>query len=303
MKKKKLSLKKGVRHLSWSEIWQLIKQTFVEFFQEQSFLHGAALSYYTIFALVPIMYLAFATFGRFVGNEKMSEIIGDLLNKQIGIQDVSGIMSFLKGVDMEKGNFVLNVVGVLALLLSSTALLASLRNSINEFFDIARTFETRSKLIVSHLLSRLVSVSILTFIGAVVIIVYFAQSIILPLGAHLFEKMEIMNGFIIAVLEYGLSMLSSVIIFTFIFKYLHDGIVEWKLAFGGALVTAIMLNFGGLIIKYYLGNIFFAKDGGIPGTMLVILAWMYYSSQIIFMGAKFTAVYARMVGKPIVARK
>lgn len=303
MKKKKLSLIRGVRHLSWGEIWQLIKQTFVEFFKEQSFLHGAALSYYTIFALVPIMYLAFATFGRFLGNEKMVEIIGDLLNKQIGIQDVSGIMSFLKGVDMEKGSFVLNVVGVVALLLSSTALLASLRNSINEFFDITRTFETRSKLIVSHLLSRLVSVSILTLMGAVVIIVYFAQSIILPFGAQLFEKMEIMNGFIIGTLEHGLSMMSSIIIFTFIFKYLHDGVVEWKLAFGGALTTAIMLNLGGLIIKYYLGNIFFAKDGGIPGTMLVILAWMYYSSQIIFLGAKFTAVYARMVGKPIVAKK
>ena len=303
MKKKKLSLKKGVRHLSWAEIGQLIKHTIVEFFQEKSFLHGAALSYYTIFALVPIMYLAFSTFGKFVGNAQMQAIIGNLLNKQIGIQDVSGIMTFLEGVDMEKGSFVLNVVGVFALLLSSTALLASLRNSINEFFDISRTFDNHKKLIMSHLFSRLVSVSLLTMMGAVIIIVYFAQSIILPFGSHLFEKMEIMNGFIIFFLEHILSMMSSLIIFTFIFKYLHDGVVEWKLAFGGALVTAIMLNVGGLIIKYYLGHIFFAKDGGIPGTMLVILAWMYYSSQIIFLGAKFTAVYARMVGKPIIAKK
>jgi membrane protein len=69
------------------------------------------------------------------------------------------------------------------------------------------------------------------------------------------------------------------------------------------LLTAFLLYFGQLLIKYYLGNFFFAKDGGIAGTMLVMLTWMYYSSQIIFFGAKFTAVYGKMVGKTIHARK
>ena len=105
--KKKLSLKKGIRHFTWSEVGKLVKTTFSEFFQEKSFLHGAALSYYTIFALVPLLYLAFATFGKVVGNVKMVEIIGKLLKEQVGIQDVSGILSFLNGVDMEKGNFFL----------------------------------------------------------------------------------------------------------------------------------------------------------------------------------------------------
>ena len=98
--KEKLSLKKGIKHLSWSEIGTLIKMTFKEFFKEKSFMHGAALSYYTIFALVPLLYLAFATFGRIVGNAKMVEIIGKLLKEQVGIEDVSGILSFLHGVDM-----------------------------------------------------------------------------------------------------------------------------------------------------------------------------------------------------------
>lgn len=303
MKKKKLSLKKGIRHLSWGEIWLLVKKTFTEFFQEKSFLHGAALSYYTIFALVPIIYLAYATFGKLLGNERMSEIISNLLNKQIGIEDVSGILSFLKGVDMEKGSFILNIVGVIALLLSSTALMASLRNSINDFFDISRKFDSHKKLIVSHLLSRLISVSLLTLMGAVIIIVYFAQTLILPFASQLFEDIESMNWFVIVLFEHIMSLFSSIVIFTFIFKYLHDGIVEWKLALGGAIITSLLLSVGGLLIKYYLGNIFFAKDGGIPGTMLVILAWMYYSSQIIFLGAKFTAVYAKMVGKTIAVRK
>jgi membrane protein len=79
--------------------------------------------------------------------------------------------------------------------------------------------------------------------------------------------------------------------------------VQWKLALAGALVTSILLYFGQLLIKYYLGNLFFAKDAGIAGTILILLVWMYYSSQIIFFGAKFTAVYGKMVGKTIHAKE
>lgn len=300
--KKKLPLKKGIRHLSWVEIWQLIKTTAVEFFQEKSFMHGAALSYYTIFALVPLLYLAFATFGHVVGNARMVEIIGKLLREQVGIQDVSGILSFLHGVDMEKGSFILNVVGIIALILSSTALLASLRGSINEFFDIEVKFQSHKKLIIGHLIARLVSVTLLTIMGVVTIVFYFAQTILLSVGSRIFSKSEVIHGVVLNGVEHGLSILSNVIIFLFIFKYLHDGVVKWKLAFAGAVVTGFLLYFGQLLIKYYLGNFFFAKDGGIAGTMLVLLAWMYYSSQIIFFGAKFTAVYAKMVDKTIVAR-
>ena len=301
--RKKLSLRKGIRHLSWAEIWLLIKTTFIQFFQEKSFLHGAALSYYSIFALVPLLYLAFATFGKIVGNAKMAVIIGNLLKEQVGIQDVSGILSFLNGLDMEKGSFVANVVGILALLISSTALLASLRGSINEFFDIERVYHSHKKMILAHLFSRLVSILLLTIMGIVAVAINFAQSILINFGDKIFGGSDAIYGLFLNTLTHGLSILSSVVIFLFIFKFLHDGVVQWKLALAGALVTSILLYFGQLLIKYYLGNLFFAKDAGIAGTILILLVWMYYSSQIIFFGAKFTAVYGKMVGKTIHAKE
>ncbi len=301
--RKKLSLRKGIRHLSWAEIWLVIKTTFSQFFQEKSFLHGAALSYYLIFALVPLLYLAFATFGKIVGNAKMAVIIGDLLKKQVGIEDVSGILSFLNGLDMEKGSFVANVVGILALLISSTALLASLRGSINEFFDIERVYHSHKKRILANLFSRLVSILLLTIMGIVAVAINFAQSILINFGDKIFGGSDVIHGVFLNTLTHGLSILSSVVIFLFIFKFLHDGVVQWKLALAGALVTSILLYFGQLLIKYYLGNLFFAKDAGIAGTILILLVWMYYSSQIIFFGAKFTAVYGKMVGKTIHAKE
>ncbi len=301
--RKKLSLRKGIRHLSWAEIWLVIKTTFSQFFQEKSFLHGAALSYYLIFALVPLLYLAFATFGKIVGNAKMAVIIGDLLKNQVGIEDVSGILSFLNGLDMEKGSFVANVVGILALLISSTALLASLRGSINEFFDIERVYHSHKKRILANLFSRLVSIILLTIMGIVAVAINFAQNILIHFGDKIFGGSAVIHGVFLNTLTHGLSILSSVVIFLFIFKFLHDGLVQWKLALAGALVTSILLYFGQLLIKYYLGNLFFAKDAGIAGTILILLVWMYYSSQIIFFGAKFTAVYGKMVGKTIHAKE
>jgi membrane protein len=97
-------------------------------------------------------------------------------------------------------------------------------------------------------------------------------------------------------------ILVNFLLFTFIFKYLHDGYLKWKFAFGGSLFTAILLYLGQLLINYYLTNYFFAANSGIAGTLLAILTWIFYTSQIIFLGATFTAGYAKFVGKPIIPK-
>lgn len=288
-----------MRGLTWKERREVVKDTFKGFVDENSFFHGAALSYYTIFALVPLLYLSFATFGRIVGNKRMLEIIGYLLKEQIGITDINGILSFLDGVDLEGGNFVMQVIGVVILLISVTALFGSLRNSINAFYNIKPKIEGSKKIILSHLIARLVSISILTLIGIVIIVIYFAQTMLLSFGSYFLGNIEVVNGIFTLLFEHGLSILSNVIIFTFIFKFLNDGLVGWRIALNGAILTSLLLYFGQLLIRYYLTNYFFAADSGIAGTILVILAWVYYSSQIIFFGAKYTAVYANKIGKPI----
>lgn len=299
---KKLVLSKGIRHLTWREIGLLIKDTFIEFFKENSFFHGAALSYYAIFALVPMLYLSFASFGQIVGQKTMIDIVGKMLREQVGIKDVDGILSFLSEVNITKGSFVLNAVGIIALMLSSSALLISLRGSLNDFFDIKKVHATNKKMIISNITFRLLSVTMLTVFAMVIIVFYFAQTILISFGNDLFKDLQAINWIVVEFAQHGLSLFSNFIIFTLIFRYLHDGVVEWKLAMAGSLVTSFLLYFGQLLIKYYLAHYFFAKDGGIAGTLMVILVWTYYSSQIIFFGAKFTAIYGRMVGKAIVVK-
>ena len=85
----------SVRSLRWNEVFNIFKKTVIEFTNEKSLFHGAALSYYTILSLVPILYLSIVSFGQFIGQKTMVAIISNVLHEQVGIQDVKGILEFL----------------------------------------------------------------------------------------------------------------------------------------------------------------------------------------------------------------
>lgn len=298
MKSKKLPLEK-VRQLNWKEYFQLWKQTIIEFTSENSLFHGAALSYYTVFALVPIIYLSIVSFGKIIGQKTMVKIITGVLKDQVGIKDVGGIIDFLNQIDFEKSNVVLQTVGIFVLLISATAMLASLKQSINEFYDIVRVIKDKKKKILANLLDKLLHIGLLMFFGLVIVVVYFSETFMISFGDRLFSGVQFVHQIATFSIQNLAPLLTNFIIFYFIFRFLHDAIVPRKIAMGGALVTTVLLYLGQLLIKYYLLHYFFAKDAGIAGTLLILLTWVYYTSQIIFFGAKFTMLYAKMVGCPL----
>ncbi|MBL4862863.1 MAG: YihY/virulence factor BrkB family protein [Crocinitomicaceae bacterium] len=253
-------------------------------------------------ALVPLLYLSITFFGQFVGQQTMNEIIGSVLRDQVGIQDTDGIMDFLGEVDLGSGNVMLQVFGVLALMFSCTAILNSLKRSINEFYGVDQRKLGRKKRVVRGVLFRLISMLFILGITTFIIVLYFAETIFLSFGNRFFEDLELVNWFFSGVARHGIPVVMNVVVFSFVFKYLHDGVLKWRMAIHGGLATGILLYFGQLLIKFYLMNYFFASSGGVAGTMLIILVWVYYSSQILFLGAKFTAAYAKLRGVPIVLR-
>jgi membrane protein len=289
----------SIRKLKFREILQVVKTAFVEFFKEQSFFHGAALAYYAVFALVPIIYLALISFGNIVGQATVMKMIDQLLKEQVGLQDSSGIMEFLKDAHFEKGNTLLNIVGICALLISSSALLSSLRNSINEFYDVEITIDDRKKRFEHHIGTKLISMLLLPVFGVILMMMYFGETFLLSASHTIFGNLNTTEQFLVATLLNVFTVLMNTLLFTVVLKYVQDGMVPWKLALGGGLITATMLFIGQLVIKYYLKNYFFGSKAGVAGTILVLLAWMYYTSQIIFLGAKFTKVYAERIGIPI----
>lgn len=295
-----MNSKVKIPKLSWKEVGKLFKRTFFEFFQENSFFHGAALAYYAVFAIIPIIYLAVISFGKIMGQEEILRMIKVLLEEQVGIKDSSGILAFLSEVHFEKSSVVLNIIGIVALMFSSSALISSLRMSINEFYDIHVKIEDRKTKIYHTVLTKLISVFMLAVFGVSIVLLYTAETIFLSVSGQLYDSFHLQQQWIMGGVEHLVSIGINTILFALVYKFLHDGKVLWKLAFSGGLLTACLLHIGQIGLKFYLTNFFFGSQMGIAGTLLIFLAWMYYTSQIIFLGAKFIKVYSELIGRPII---
>lgn len=285
--------------MTFSNWKNIVKDTFRDFSKERPFLHGAALSYYAVLALIPLLYLSLTVFGQIVGHQTMMDIITSVLQEQIGLKDVSGITEYLNELDLSKANLFSEILGIAALMITCTAILNSLKKSLNELYGLERQKLKAKTLIVRGLLFRFISM--LFIVGAAVLVIglYFAETVFLSFGNRFFEGKQIITWIFSETAQHGIPILMNLILFTFVFKYLNDGVVKWKNAMVGGSVTAVLLYLGQLLIKFYLMNYFFAASGGVAGTMIIILVWVFYSSQILFLGAKFTKVYSDFKGSPI----
>ena len=279
--------------------FEILKRTFLEFFKERSLMHGAALAYYALFALVPILYLTISYVGRIIGHGRVTEILKLAISQHTGIKDMDGIFDFLDELDLTNNSFILELVGVVALLFSASALMMSMRRSLNIFMDIQPTQKSAKKLMLSSLISRGVSLLFVATLTIVVLATYFAETILLSMSDTFLDNMDIVHWIFSGFSKHGIPLLMNLFVFLLIFKFLHSGKVKWKYVLTGSIVTTILLYTGQILIKLYLGNYFFAAESGIAGALMIILLWVYYSSQIIFFGAKYIKIRADFFNEPI----
>ena len=283
----------------WVKNYHIVKESIVEYIEEGAFFHGAALSYYTLFALVPIIFLTISTFGRIVGSERMLLIINDIFKNNVGIQDTSSFMSYLQSMHLDKNGLLIEIVGFILLMYTCSAFLVSLKRSINDFFEIKAKRREKQNIIKNVIGFRFVSILFLAFFAFVIILFYFLQIFIFSFMESSFFKNDNVLDWVFSLLHHVFSIASNLLIFIMIFKYLHDGKISWNLAFRGALLTAVILYSSQLLIKFYLQNYFFMGKSGIASSLFILLAWVNYSAQIVFFGAKYTYVLGKHIGDPI----
>ena len=280
----------------------LSKDTLLSFFQERAFFHGAALSYYALFSMFPLLFLIISFLGRILGEDFILKLIKEFLLENVGLRNVDEIMEVVGTYNLDKGNIFLEIIGVVFVLIASSAFLTSLRNSINEFYNIERTVLKGRKAIQVNIFERLISLLFLAVFASVFLILYMFHSVGFTLLHSLLGSSSDIQRIFFSILDFSFSVLLNYIIFLLIFKFLNNGKVTWRVASMGAIVTAVLLFLGQLLIKYYLLNLFVLGTAGIAGSLFIFMAWVHYSSQIIFVGAKFTYTFSKKIGSPIVSK-
>jgi membrane protein len=243
---------KKTRANRWYLNFQIIKLTFINYIKEGAFFHGAALAYYTLFALFPILYLSISSFGKIVGRDKMVSIIQQLFYEKVGLSDTDTIIEYLKVIDLDNGSWLMSVVSVLVLLYACSAFLVSLKRSLNDFFDVKH--DENDNIVLKLVSFRFLSVLLLSAFALVIILFYFFQIFVVSLIEHSVLSYNGIINFSMLCLNHALSIISNVIIFWVILKYVNDAKVSNKLALKGAVLTALLLYGSQLAIKYYLQN-------------------------------------------------
>ena len=195
--------------MNWIRTKEMVKTIIMEFTRERSLMHGAALAYYSMLALIPMLYLSISYVGMIVGNDVIIGVIESVLNEWIGIEDAGGIISFLDEVDFNKSSWVLQLAGILALLFSCTAIFNSMRRSLNAFYGIDDIIIPRKKVILRNLLSRLTSMLFVFGATLLFVVIYFMETIFMSFSTKFLEDVEWLNTLFLTIFNNGLPILTN----------------------------------------------------------------------------------------------
>jgi membrane protein len=274
-------------------MWQLLKTTWKEWNEDEASLLAAALSYYTAVSVAPLLVLVVVIVGFFLGQQAAESQLLTQLQAAMGEQGSQFLVTVLENADRPELASAAGLLSFLTLLWGSTNVFAQLQNSLNKIWNVERKPGAG---IIATLRSRLLSFTMVlgvAFLLLVSLVLSTALTTMVDWGHSLLPGADWVWQVVSFLVSFGVITL----LFAAIFKVLPDADVAWRDVWLGAAVTALLFTIGKFLLGLYLSNA--GSAYGAVGSVVVFLLWVYYSAQILFMGAEFTQVYARRYGKGI----
>jgi membrane protein len=253
---------------------------------------GAALAFYATFSIAPILVIAIAIAGSVFGPEAARGEVIAQFNGLAGNGGAETIQSLLAGAYRSNLGFWASIVAGITLLVAATSVFAELKDSLDIIWG--QKSPPRSGLM-AILRGRLLSFGLILTMGFLLLVTLVASAALVALQKYWSGSF----GGVGWLLQFLNALFSYVVVsglFASIYKWLPDPYIAWRDVAVGAVFTAALFTLGKLLIGLYIGNSDIASGFGAAGTLIVILLWVYYSSQIFFIGAEFTRVYAEHRG-------
>ncbi|MFA6921693.1 MAG: YihY/virulence factor BrkB family protein [Gallionella sp.] len=253
---------------------------------------GAALAFYTLFSMTPILVLAIAAAGYVFGEKAAQGEIVAQVQGLVGPNGAQAIQALLAAAQNPASGLLATLVASVLLLLGTTSVFVELKGSLDELWGIDRNPQSVFSVLLKTRLLSFGMVIVLAFLMLVSLVV----SAMLSMLGHYASGM---SGSSVAMLETLSSLISFCVIasmFAVIYKTLPDAPLSWRDVWIGAAFTAALFSLGKYAIGLYLGNSGVASSFGAAGSLIALLLWVYYSAQIFFLGAEFTRYYALWFG-------
>jgi membrane protein len=255
---------------------------------------GASVAYYSLFAIAPVLLVAIAVAGTFFGAEAVRGQLSTQMQGLVGPEAAEAVEGLLQGASKPAANSLAMVAGVLAMVLAAAGAFLELRSALNTIWRVPPSPSGGFK---AFWFTRLRSFGLVLAIGFLLLVSLAISAALAALHEWL-SSFGLLVPFVLDLLTFALTLLVSTVLFGLMFKVLPDVTLSNRDVAMGALVTAILFAIGKQLIGLYLGRTAASSSYGAAGSVVVLLLWVYYSSQIVLIGAEFTRLYAERAGAP-----
>jgi membrane protein len=276
-----------------SGMWPLVKMSVVSWRQDHASSMGAALAYYTLFSIAPVLIIVIAVAGFFLGPEAASGEIVIQLRGLLGDDGAAAVEGLIESASEPEEGLVATISSVLLLLLGATTVFAELQSDLDRIWraEAAKTVSGWWSFLRTRLLS-FGMVLALAFLLLVSLVLSAALAVLGNWWGGWFEGWAVL----LEILNFVVAFAITTGLFALIYKFLPRAEIAWHDVWIGAAVTALLFAIGKFLIGLYIGRSGIASGFGAAGSFVVLLVWVYYSTQIFLLGAEFTWVYAHEYG-------
>jgi len=274
----------------------ILKKTFNGFIEDRALKLSAALSYYTIFSLAPLLLLMISLAGLFLGRDAIQGHVFGEINGLIGNEAAAQIQDIIKNMELSGKTNAALIIGAVTLIIGATSVFGEIQDSINLIWKVkAKPKRGWVKL----LKDRLLSSSIIVGLGFLLIVSLMVNGALVAMSDLIKRYFPEMTVLLFNAINIAISFAVITVLFGVIFKVLPDAKIAWKDVRMGAFFTACLFMLGRFLIGMYIETTSTGSAYGAAGSLIIILVWVYYTAAILYFGAEFTKAYAEHIGARI----
>ena len=275
---------------------KLFGQAGSAFVHDHGFKLAASLSYYTVFALGPLILIIISLADIFFKKEDVQGKIYNELKTLIGNDAALQIQEIIANIQGSELSSVGAVIGVIILMIGATGIFTEMQESINFIWSVKAK---PKKGWLKYLTNRVLSFSLIVGLGFLLLVSLVMNALLTLLSEKLMDNFPQYTVSLFQTINSAILLMVITLLFAVIFKVLPDAIISWRDAFIGSIVTAAFFLIGKTLISYYLGKSNLGITYGAAASIIIILVWVYYSALILYYGAEFTKMYALQAGHGI----
>lgn len=279
---------------------EVIKNTFLGFFEHKVLKMSGSLAYITMFSIGPLILVLLFLVDIFLGRKAIEGTIYGQIKNYVGSSSATQIQNIIENLALSNEGTLAGIIGVLTLLIGATSVFAEIQDSINIIWGIKPKKQSGFWL---FLKARLLSFGVIGSFGFILLVSLGLSTIMDALSNRFFSQFSDVAFYLVYIANNLITFIVISLLFGTIFKIMPDAEIKWRQVKVASFTTAILFMFGKFLISFYITNSNLQDVYGTAGSFVILMVWVYYSSVILYFGAEFSKSYALKFSKPIAPSK